>query len=104
MSPGPDATLADWLAFRGLPAHLSLNKLIEHECGLARLAVIYQGLSETGKYEYGIRWRRDGTIHRTGMTEAEAVAFMTEDWDEYADPFNVWEIVRRPVVDWEPWE
>lgn len=42
---GDDATLADWLSFRGLPAGSSLLTLIEHERGNAALAGAFDAIA-----------------------------------------------------------
>lgn len=54
------------------------------------------------EYEYGIEWvkprMRVDTPHRTGMTLAEAEAFLAPDGDyNWRDVFKV---VRRPVGAW----
>jgi hypothetical protein len=52
-------------------------------------------------YIYGIRNRRDGEIHRDNMTAEQARDFMDpEDWAP-VDPTRLYEIVRRPLGDWE---
>lgn len=53
-----------------------------------------------GRYEYGIRRRRSGEMHREGMTEAQARRWMVEDWGGMT-PENVFEVVRRPLGEWE---
>jgi hypothetical protein len=52
------------------------------------------------RHEYGIRRKADGLMHRTGMTEDEAVAWMATGLDGM-DPWAVFELVRRPIGDWE---
>ncbi len=53
------------------------------------------------EYEYGIKLKRTGDIHRDGMTEYEAFRWMNpEEWDGL-DPTVVFEVVRRPFGDWE---
>jgi hypothetical protein len=53
-------------------------------------------------WEYGIRHKKTSRIHRTGYTEAQAQEFMDPaSWDGL-DPSNIFEVIRRPVVDeWE---
>ncbi len=44
--PGADATLAEWLTYRGLPPGTGLTQLIEHERTQARLAGVFDCLAE----------------------------------------------------------
>lgn len=51
---------------------------------------------------YGIRNRRTREIHRDNMTAVQAHDFMDPaEWDR-VDPTRLFEIVRRPLGDWEP--
>lgn len=53
-------------------------------------------------YIYGIRNHRTGEIHRDNLTAEQAHGFMDHaEWD-CIDPTDLFEIVRRPIGDWEP--
>jgi hypothetical protein len=53
------------------------------------------------KYEYGIRNRRTGEIHRREMTREQAWEWMDpEEWGGLT-PTRIFCVVRRPIGDWE---
>lgn len=53
------------------------------------------------RYEYGIALKGDTTDpHRTGMTKDEADHWMRE-WVQMSGRSNMFEIIRRPVGEWE---
>lgn len=54
----------------------------------------------TEAYEYGVRWRHDGYVHRTRMTLEEAEEFV-KSFDEAGFKKGVLQIIRRPVARWE---
>lgn len=61
----------------------------------------------TDGYEYGIRYCRpdpDGgghKLHRDQMTREQAETFMDPtEWDG-ADPTRMFEVVRRPIGEWQ---
>lgn len=57
------------------------------------------------KYEYAIRFRRDGTTHRSGLaSRKEAEEWMSpEEWGDL-DAHKLFEIVRRLIGPWKPVE
>lgn len=66
MSPGHDASLEDWLSFRGLPAGSSLLTLIEHERGNAALAGAFDAVAAgaPGRRSLTIGKRQFGNVRQ----------------------------------------
>lgn len=52
-------------------------------------------------WEYGIRHRSTGRIHREGLTKEEAATFMDPAEWEGLDATGLFEPIRRRVSDWE---
>lgn len=86
-TPDRNATLAEWLAFRGLPAHRTLTDLIEHERTNARLAGTFDGARhQVRTYMDALKFHLK-TVHCNeaafNLTNKEAVE---QHHDEHHDP------------------
>lgn len=69
MTINRNATLADWLEYRGLPPDATLSDLVKHERGNARLAAEFERLDQWQRR--ALCTRRPEPVHRWELPAAD---------------------------------